>query len=74
MEQIAWDADLSDFYEANISKEGIEKGFVLDGQQRLQTLYAIFLGAITSPDNKRAEAYFDITSGTVPDEQGLMYT
>jgi hypothetical protein len=73
MEQVAWDADLSDYYDANISKEGIEKVFVLDGQQRLQTLYAIFFGAITSPDNKRAEAYFDITSGVAPDEQGLMY-
>ena len=73
MEQVAWDADLSDFYDANMSKGGIEKVFVLDGQQRLQTLYAIFFGAINSPDNQRAEAYFDTTSGTVPDEQGLMY-
>ena len=73
MEQVAWDADLSDFYEPNMSKGGIDKVFVLDGQQRLQTLYAIFFGAITSPDNKRAEAYFDISSGIGPDEQGLMY-
>ncbi|MFG1288433.1 DUF262 domain-containing protein [Xanthobacter versatilis] len=73
MEMVAWDADLSDFYEPNMSKEGIEKVFVLDGQQRLQTLYAIFFGAITSPDNKRAEAYFNITSGIAPDEQGLMF-
>ena len=73
MEQIAWDVDLSDFYEENMSQEGIEKVFVLDGQQRLQTLYAVFFGAITSPDNKRAEAYFDITSGIAPDEQGLMF-
>jgi len=73
MEQIAWDADLSDFYEPNISKGDIEKVFVLDGQQRLQTLYAIFFGAIDSPDNQRAEAYFDTTSGIAPDEQGLMY-
>lgn len=73
METVAWDADLSDFYEPNMSKQGIEKVFVLDGQQRLQTLYAIFFGAITSPDNNRAEAYFDITSGIAPDEQGLMF-
>jgi hypothetical protein len=73
MEQVAWDADLSDFYESNVSKKGVEKVFVLDGQQRLQTLYAIFFGAITSPDNKRAEAYFDITSGDVPDERGLLH-
>ncbi|MGH6812076.1 MAG: DUF262 domain-containing protein [Methylocella sp.] len=73
MEQVTWDADLSDFYEPNMSKEGIEKVFVLDGQQRLQTLYAIFFGAITSPDNQRAEAYFDITGAVAPDEQGLMH-
>jgi hypothetical protein len=73
MEQVTWDADLSDFYEPNVSKEGNEKVFVLDGQQRLQTLYAIFFGAINSPDNKRAEAYFDIAEGIAPDEQGLMH-
>jgi hypothetical protein len=73
MEQVAWDADLSDFYEPNMSQEGVEKVFVLDGQQRLQTLYAIFFGAINSPDNQRSEAYFDTTSGIGPDEQGLMF-
>jgi hypothetical protein len=73
MEQINWDADLSDFYDPNMSKDGIEKVFVLDGQQRLQTLYAIFYGAISELDNKRAEAYFDTTSGIAPDEHGLMY-
>lgn len=73
MDEVAWDADLSDFYEPNMSKKGIEKVFVLDGQQRLQTLYAIFFGAITSPDNKRAEAYFDVASGIAPDERGLMF-
>lgn len=73
MEQVTWDADLSDFYEPRVSKEGIEKVFVLDGQQRLQTLYAIFGGAITAPDNQRALAYFDVTSGNTVDDQGLMY-
>jgi hypothetical protein len=73
MEQINWDADLSDFYDQIVSKEGIEKVFVLDGQQRLQTLYAIFYGAISELENKRAEAYFDTTSGIAPDEHGLMY-
>src|SRR5258708_38185460 len=73
MEEVNWDADLSDFYEPNISKPGVEKVFVLDGQQRLQTLYAIFFGAIVSPDGKRSEAYFDVTSGIEPDEQGLMF-
>jgi Protein of unknown function DUF262 len=74
MEQIDWDADLSDYYEPNLSKAGIEKVFVLDGQQRLQTLYSIFYGAITSTDNKRAESYFDVTSGVHSDNLGLMYS
>jgi uncharacterized protein with ParB-like and HNH nuclease domain len=73
MDQVSWDVDLSDYYDPNVSKEGVEKVFVLDGQQRIQTLYAIFAGAITSPDNKRAEAYFDATSGTAPDELGLLH-
>src|SRR5258706_13102686 len=73
MEQVAWDSDLSDFYEPNFSKEGVEKVFVLDGQQRLQTLYALFFGAITSTDNKRAEAYFEITTGLSQDDQGISY-
>jgi Protein of unknown function DUF262 len=73
MEQVAWDATLSEYYEPNVSKSGVEKVFVLDGQQRLQTLYATFFGAVTSPDNRRAEAHFDISSGIGPDEQGLMY-
>ena len=50
LEQVTWDADLSDSYEPNVSKQGIEKVFVLDGQQRLQTLYAIFFGANGAPD------------------------
>ena len=73
MDQVDWDADLSDYYEPNSSKEGIEKIVVLDGQQRLQTLYSIFRGAITSTDSKSSEAYFDVTSGDAPDDLGLMY-
>lgn len=63
MEQVEWDADLSDYYELNMSKAGVEKVFVLDGQQRLQALYAIFLGAILSDTGTRQEAYFDVSSG-----------
>ena len=73
MDQIEWDADLSDFYDTNVSKKGNEKTFVLDGQQRLQTLYAIFYGAIATPGNQRAAAFFDTTSGVAPDEQGLLF-
>lgn len=73
MERVDWDADLSDFYDSSKSKKDIEKVFVLDGQQRLQTLYALFIGTITSLDNRRAEAYFDITSGMTPDDRGLLH-
>ena len=73
MDVVSWDADLSDHYEPNVSKEGIDKVFVLDGQQRLQTLFAIFFGGVTTLDGTKAEAYFDITSGASPDDQGLMH-
>ena len=73
MEEIEWDADLSNYYDENKSKEGVEKVFVLDGQQRLQTLFAIFFGAILDSNNARAEAYCDITSGGQLDDQGLLY-
>jgi len=73
MEQVDWDPDLSDFYEPNMSKGGVEKVFVLDGQQRLQTLYSIFRGAILSENNARQEAYFNITSGDKIADTGLLY-
>lgn len=73
MGQVEWDADLSDFYDANKSKGGAEKVFVLDGQQRIQTLYATFYGAITASDGQRAEAYFDTSSGETIDDQGLLH-
>lgn len=73
MEEIEWDPDLSDYYEPNMSKAGVEKVFVLDGQQRLQTLYAIFRGAILSETGARQEAYFDIASGDTLADTGLLY-
>jgi hypothetical protein len=73
MEQVDWDADLSDYYEPNKSKSGVDKVFVLDGQQRLQTLYALFRGAILSPANVRQEAYFDTASGDKLTDAGLLF-
>lgn len=73
MEEVEWDPDLSDYYEPNVSKAGCEKVFVLDGQQRLQTLYAIFAGAIKATDGQRAEAYFDVTGGESVSDDGLLY-
>jgi hypothetical protein len=74
MEEVEWDPDLSDYYEPNISKAGCEKTFVLDGQQRLQTLYATFAGAIKGPDGERLEAYFDASSGAAVSDEGLLFT
>jgi len=74
MTQIEWDTELSDYYDSEASKQGVDKMFVLDGQQRIQTLYAIFYGAIDGPDGKtRTEAFLDVTSGAGPDEDGLYY-
>lgn len=73
MEQVTWGGDLSSLYQSDISAEGREKVFVLDGQQRIQTLYAIFSGAITNLQEERAEAYFDLTSGAQPGYQGIKY-
>jgi hypothetical protein len=74
MSRIEWDTELSDYYDIEVSKKGIEKKFVLDGQQRIQTLYGIFYGSIDAPDGKTlTEAYFDVTSGSELDEDGLYY-
>ena len=74
MPQVMWDADLSDYYEPAVSREGYEKVFVLDGQQRLQTLFAIFAGAITLENGECAEAYYDVTSGNVETDAGLLHS
>src|ERR1700722_9348430 len=74
MPSIEWDADLSHYYDEIKSTEGIEKTFVLDGQQRLQSLYALFSGSIKSDDGKAdLDAYFDLTSGDIPNAEGLLY-
>jgi len=64
MDTVDWDADLSDFYDPTKSEEGVEKIFVLDGQQRLQTLFALFRGGIKASDSStKLDASLDITSG-----------
>lgn len=74
MEEVEWDPDLSDYYEPNVSKGGCEKTFVLDGQQRLQTLFATFAGAIKGAAGERLEAYFDTSSGEAVSDEGLLFT
>jgi len=74
MDTVDWDADLSDFYDPTQSEEGVEKIFVLDGQQRLQTLYALFKGGIKAPDGStKLDASVDITSGQELINGDLLY-
>ena len=68
------DLDLSILYDEAKSREGIEKTFVLDGQQRIKTLHAIFYGGIVATNNATAEAYFDVTGGATEINGGdLLY-
>ncbi len=74
MEQLEWDCELSKHYNEPASQKDREKVFVLDGQQRLQTLYGIFYGSIDGPDGSTAyKAYLDLTNGAEPNEDGLLY-
>jgi hypothetical protein len=57
------DVDLHKLYDQAKSEEGVEKVFVLDGQQRLQTLFAIFSGGVTDGTTQR-DAWIDVLSGT----------
>jgi hypothetical protein len=75
MKQIEWDCELSKYYNVQASQKDREKVFVLDGQQRLQTLYAVFSGSIDGPDGATAhDAYLDVTNGAGPNEDGLLYS
>jgi hypothetical protein len=74
MDTIAWDSDLSDYYNESMSRDGVDKTFVLDGQQRLQSLQAIFKGAIESENGDPRDAYFDVTSGLPPADGDLAYS
>ena len=68
------DVDLHDLYDKPVSAQGRVKAFVLDGQQRIQTLYSLFRGSIKAPDGKTdLQAYVDVTSGHTPDDDGMLY-
>jgi len=64
-EDVDYDAQMKDLYDEQKSSEGIEKVLVLDGQQRLQALYAIFFGSITSVRKRKSvfkNAYLDLAA------------
>ena len=63
MQCIDRDADLSGLYDTAKSVVDVEKTFVLDGQQRLQTLYALFHGTVLGPQEGALEAHVDVTQG-----------
>jgi hypothetical protein len=74
MDVIDWDAELSGLYDQIKSAANTEKVFVLDGQQRIQTLYALFKGGTEAPDGSgRQDAYLDITSGDNLINEDLLY-
>lgn len=68
------DLDLSTLYDLNKSAAGIEKTFVLDGQQRLQSLHSMFRGGQVAPDGKTLEAYFDVTAGEAEIDGDLRFS
>ncbi len=74
MSEIDWNADLHKLYDNTKSARDVEKVFVLDGQQRLQTLFALFIGSIKSEGGGQSrEAYLNMVSGVAPVEGDLIY-
>jgi len=75
MEVILWDMDLHELYDEAKSQDQVDKILVLDGQQRLQSLYAVFCGGIqdTKRPDIKVRAFFDVTSGTANGEEDLRY-
>jgi Protein of unknown function DUF262 len=73
MPVVQWDPELSAYYEPLKSVAGPEKVFVLDGQQRLQTLYALFAGGVEDDGGGSRESFFDVTSGLEIDVDGLLF-
>lgn len=70
MQTIDRDTELSSLYDSSKSVSGVEKVFVLDGQQRIQTLYAVLAGSVLQADGNLADAYFDTTAGRVEIDGG----
>jgi hypothetical protein len=68
MIDIEEDPDLSDYYDPKMSEQGQVKTLVLDGQQRLQSLFSAFDGSFQGRD-----VYIDITGGVNEIEEGRTY-
>ncbi len=68
MVDVEEDPDLSDYYDPKMSEQGQMKTLVLDGQQRLQSLFSAFDGSFAGRD-----VYIDITGGVKEIEEGRTY-
>jgi len=73
MDDVKRDVELHSLYDSQASQEGRERLFVLDGQQRLQALRTLFDGAIESEKGIRREAWIDLTSGHLQNDEGFWY-
>jgi uncharacterized protein with ParB-like and HNH nuclease domain len=60
MPEIDWDADLHTFYDSVVSQQGKTKTFVLDGQQRLQSLYGITAVRLEVEENQLVSVFGEI--------------
>lgn len=68
MDNTVEEPNLSDYYDQNASERGREKIFVLDGQQRLQSLFGAFDGTFDGKD-----LYINILDGDTEIENGVSY-
>ena len=73
MSTIDPDQDLSELYDFTKSVQGVEKIFVLDGQQRLQTLHCIFRGNVKDDKERVSEGYCDLTDGEAAIDGGDLF-
>lgn len=68
------DCDLHDLYDRDKSRSGVEKTFVLDGQQRLQSLFCLFSGGILNEKTGEIkEAFFNTLEKGVTETDGLIH-
>jgi len=63
MDEVDSEIDLSTLYNSQKTQNGVEKVFVLDGQQRLQTLFCLYNGSLKDEKTGDSlEAYITVNS------------
>ncbi len=73
MDVIKSELNLHELYDSTVSGEGQVKTFVLDGQQRIQSLYCLFKGGILSKTGVVEDAFVDITSHEVDETTSQIF-